>query len=92
MKLIDFVNEIEELDEELIIFLHDRNDSNSDIILAYGEDGDRGEKIYNERKYYYLLEIFLAKEFINDWVESLNYMPSSEDIAKRLYEYAINDA
>jgi hypothetical protein len=36
--------------------------------------------------------VFLAKEFISDWIDSLDYSPSQEDVAKRLYEYGINDA
>ncbi len=44
------------------------------------------------RKYYYLLEVFLAKEFVDDWVASLDYEPTKEEKAKRLYNYAINDA
>ena len=68
------------------------DDYKSDIILEYPEDDDNGIKIENGNKYYYLLEVFLAKEFIIDWIDSLNYSPSQDEIAKRLYEYGINDA
>lgn len=92
MKLIDIVNSIEDIDEELIIFQENRGDYNSDVILSTGEKGDEGVKVENGKKYYYLIEVFLAKEFITDWVQSLSYSPSSAEMAKRLYEYAINDA
>lgn len=92
MNLIDLISKIDEVDEDLIIFLKDMNDYKSDIILSYPEDGDNGIKIENGDKYYYLLEVFLAKEFIPDWIDSLDYSPSQEKIAKRLYEYGINDA
>lgn len=92
MKLIDVVEKIENLEEELIIFQENRDDYNSDIILSNGEEDDEGVKVENGKKFYYLIEIFLAKEFIRDWIQSLSYSPSPDEIAKRLYDYAINDA
>ncbi|WBV56479.1 hypothetical protein PFY10_20030 [Chryseobacterium daecheongense] len=92
MNLIDLIAKINEIDEDLIIFLKDIEDYKSDIILSYAEDGDNGINEENGDKYFYLLEVFLAKEFIADWVESLDYSPSTEEIAQRLYEYGINDA
>jgi len=92
MKLTDLVLEIEGLDEDAIIFQEDINNYESDIILSYSEDGDGGIKTENGRKYYYLLEVFLAKEFVNDWLSSLSHVPTTNEIAKRLYEYAVNDA
>ncbi|WP_326981992.1 hypothetical protein VUJ46_17440 [Chryseobacterium sp. MYb264] len=92
MNLIDLINQIDNIDEDSIIFLKNMNDYKSDLILSYPEDGDNGIKIENGDKYFYLLEVFLAKEFIADWINSLNYAPSLEDIAKRLYEYGLNDA
>ncbi|TLX24658.1 hypothetical protein FE904_14900 [Chryseobacterium indologenes] len=92
MNLIDLIGQINDIDEDLIIFLKNMNDYKSDLILAYPEDGDNGIKIENGNKYYYLLEVFLAQEFVSDWVASLDHSPSQEEIAKRLYEYGINDA
>ena len=92
MKLVDLIEDIENVNEELIIFQEDMENFNSDIILAFGEEGDEGVKEENGKKYHYLIEVFLAKEFIEDWVASLDYSPNSNEMAKRLHEYAINDA
>lgn len=92
MKLIDLIKDIENLDQEAIIFQEDRENPNSDIILAYAEKGDDGVKEEDGKKYYYLIEVFLAKEFVDDWEASIDYEPSIEEKAKRLYDYAINDA
>ena len=92
MKLIDVVENIDKFSDELIIFQKDRNNYNSDIILAIPEEGDEGIKNEGGIKYFYLLEVFLAKEFIKDWLKSLDYLPSSNETAERLYLYAINDA
>ncbi|MXS71925.1 hypothetical protein GSF70_11930 [Flavobacteriaceae bacterium W22] len=92
MNLIDLINGINDVDEDSIIFMENINDYKSEIILSYPEDGDNGIKIERGKKFNYLIEIFLAKEFIEDWINSLNYTPSKDEIAKRLYEYGINDA
>jgi hypothetical protein len=92
MKLIDFIERMDSVDEELIIFQENRDDFNSDIIVSKGKEGDGGIKIENDKKYYYLIEVFLAKEFIADWIQSLDYSPGQAEIAKRLYDYSMNDA
>lgn len=92
MTVIDLISNINEVDEDAIIFLEDLNDYKSDLILSYPEDGDNGVKKENDITYYYLIEVFLAKEFISEWINSLSRSPSNDDIAKRLYEYGINDA
>ena len=92
MNLVDFVNSIESVDEDSIIFQEDREIFESNTILGLAEEGDGGVKEEGGKKFYYLIEVYLAKEFINDWIESINYKATPEDIAKRLYDYAINDA
>jgi hypothetical protein len=92
MKLIDVIRDIDNLDEELIIFHVSKEDFTSDVILSYAEEGDNGVKQEDGINYYYLLEVFLAKEFIEDWKNSLNYEPSEQEVAKRLFKYGINDA
>jgi hypothetical protein len=92
MKLINLVKTLENVDQEAIIFQENRENPNSDIILSFAEEGDEGVKQEAGRKYYYLIEVFLAKEFIDDWEASLDYKPTLEETAKRLYDYAINDA
>ena len=42
--------------------------------------------------YCYLIELYLAKEFIEEWAASLDYIPTIDEKARRIYEYAINDA
>jgi hypothetical protein len=92
MKLVDLVKDLENIEEDTIIFLEDKGNYNSDILLSYEEEGDEGVKENDGKKYYYLIEVFLIKEFMEDWAASLGYKPSIDDKAKRLYEYAINDA
>ncbi len=92
MKLTDLIKDIENIDQEAIIFQENMDNPNSDIILSFAEEGDEGIKEVEGRKYYYLIEVFLAKEFIEDWEASLNYNPTIKEKAERLHDYAINDA
>ena len=91
MKLIDLINDIESIEEDKIIFQEDLGNPNSDVILSFAE-GDGGPIELNGTNYFYLIEVFLAKEFLEDWEHSLGYVPSLEEKAKRLHDYAINDA
>lgn len=92
MNLIELIESLNTIDEELIIFIENKDDPNSDIILSNGEVGDNGIKIEHGKRFYYLIEIFLAKEFIDDYIGSLDYSPDQKEIAKRLYDYSVNDA
>lgn len=92
MKLTNLIKDIENIDQEAIIFQEDRENPNSDIIISFAEEVDEGIKEVEGRKYYYLIEVFLAKEFLENWEASLDYRPTLEHKTKRLYDYAINDA
>ena len=92
MNLVEILENIETIDEELIIFQQDKNDCNSDVILANAEIDDDGLKNENGRTYHYLLEVLLAKEFIEEWTQNLSYVSTPNDIAVRLHYYVRNDA
>lgn len=80
MKLVNVVSTIDSIGDDYIIFQEDIEKFDSNVLLSYAEDG--GIKENNGRKYHYLIEVFLAKEFIIDWIQSLNYKPSNDEIAK----------
>ncbi len=92
MNLEKFIRDINEVDESLIIFQKDKLSLDSEIALLDGEGGENGVIIKDGAKYLYLLEVFIAKEFIEDWKNSLKFKPTDSEIAQRLFEYAINDA
>jgi hypothetical protein len=92
MNLEKFIRELNEVDEDLIIFQKDKLSIDSEIALLNGEGGENGVIIKDGAKYLYLLEVFIAKEFIADWKSSLKSTPTDSEIALRLFEFAINDA
>lgn len=92
MKLKELIREINNVDEDLIIFQENLSDPESNIILSYGVEGDNGIKNENGKMYYYLIEVFLAKDFINEWSQSDVRLQDDEVIAQSLFQYAIKDA
>ena len=64
----------------------------SEIALFDEGDGINVILIKDGVTYHYLLKISIAKEVREDWVNSLKSKPSDGEIAKRLFEYAVNDA
>jgi hypothetical protein len=87
------IKEIDDIDEDLVIFQKDKLSIESELaLLAREENGGTVKTVKNGIEYFYLLEIFIAKEFIEGWIESMNKKPSDKEIAERLFAYAINDA
>ncbi|AWG24399.1 hypothetical protein [Flavobacterium kingsejongi] len=80
MKLVNVVSTIDSIEDDYIIFQEDIEKFDSNVLLSYAEDGEIKEN--NRRKYHYLIEVFLAKEFIIDWIQSLNYKLRNDEIAK----------
>ncbi|MBX7061115.1 MAG: hypothetical protein K1X52_05600 [Pyrinomonadaceae bacterium] len=92
MKLVDAVREIETLDEDLIIFIKDMADQDSNILLSAGNENGRGAVLFQGVKYHYLIEVFLAREFVQALIEDANRELDYSTIAQRLFDYAVNDA
>jgi hypothetical protein len=92
MKMIDFIENIQAINDDLIIFQEVKNDFNSDIILINKESSKDWIKKENDKQYHYLIEVFLAKEFVEDFIKGSEHTRDKNEVAKRLYEYAINDA
>jgi hypothetical protein len=91
MKLIDVIKAIDSFDDELTIYASEpwRNDS---LAIVDMEADDGLPQLAKEKGLTYFLEVFVALEFMEDWLASLKKRPSDEDICMRLIEYAINDA
>lgn len=90
MKLFDLVDDFKNLDDDLMIYQDNLDDYSSDIVLAHGQEEDDGVKIVENKKFYYLIEVFLAKEFIEEWIATKG--TDSDAMMKRLHSYAVNDA
>jgi hypothetical protein len=91
MTLEYLVANIDEFDEELIIFQKDELSIDSEVVL-FEQDKDDTVRIKDGITYVYFSEFFIAKEFIEDWTNSLDFKPTAREIALRLLQYAVYDA
>ena len=92
MTLNEFIDQIDSFDEEYTIYVKKPWKPDSETIIAAepieGGIPEDAVKINAE----YFLEIFLAKEFLEGWILSVNNNPSVKEKCLRLIEYAENDA
>lgn len=92
MKLIELIPRINELDDELTIYAREPWQIDSEVILALEPEGGGLPQEAEKKKMKYFIEIFVASDFLNDWIQSLNNAPSDEERCRRLIHYAIHDA
>jgi hypothetical protein len=92
MNLESLLKTINEVDDNLIIFQKGKVRLDSEIALFDGEGVEEGILLKDGIQYHYLIEVFLAKEFIEDLASSFDTPPLGKEMAERLFEYAVNDA
>ena len=95
VKLIELVERLAELDDEDTIYASEPWTEDSDAMVGL-EDQDRkpfGIPIEAaEAGMAYFIEAFIAREFVEAWIASLDEKPTLAAICQRLIQYAINDA
>ncbi|MGG9961724.1 hypothetical protein [Ferruginibacter sp. SUN106] len=92
MTLEDFIESRNEVDENLIIFQVEELNINSEIALFEMPDEESFEIVRNDIRYVYLIEVFIAKEFISGWLNNIGYKPTQQEMTQTLFDYSINDA
>jgi hypothetical protein len=90
MKLIEAVQQLETLDGDLTIYARHPWTPLSDTELAV--EGSEEEKKAKAEGLRYFLEVFIAREFVEDWKPTQKKPPTDEQSCARLIEYATNDA
>lgn len=92
MTLIDVINQLGYLNNDDTIYAEKPWTPDSEVVIeTEPDDGgvpDQAGKMNAE----YFIEIFLAKEFLEGWLSSLDQKPSLKDQCSRLIKYAENDA
>lgn len=92
MNLLELVRTLSTQNDEAVIYIEDPNDKNSEIILIAEAEESTEPIVIGDKTYYYLIEVFLAKEFIEDWLLTLEGKPTDIQIVDRLHQYVVNDA
>lgn len=90
--LNDIINQLDNFDSDDTLYVKKAWKPDSEVVVAAEPDdggvSDQAAKINAE----YFIEIFLAIEFLEDWLSNLNQKPSAQDRYLLLIQYAINDA
>ncbi len=92
MKLIEAVEQLENLDEESTIYAAEPWTVDSNALVAREPDQGGLPPDAETLGLKYFLEVFIARDFIQDWTANLDDEPASEAKCARLIEYAIKDA
>ena len=92
MKLIEAVEQLENLDQESTIYASEPWGAESRALVAPEPDEGGLPPDAETLGLRYFLEVFIARDFIQDWTASLDYEPKLEAKCARLIEYAIKDA
>jgi hypothetical protein len=90
MTLIDAVRQIGALDGDLAIYAQHPWNPNSDARLAI--EGSEEEAKAKAAGLRYFIEVFIARDFLEDWRASIKKPVSDVECCERLVEYATNDA
>ena len=92
MKLADAVRDIDTFDKEQTIYAAKPWTMDSAAIVAKEPDDGGLPPQAKEQQMAYFLEVFIANDFLNDWVPTLPQSATLEQKCRRIIEYAINDA
>ena len=90
MNLIDVVQQLATLDSEQTIYARLPWSPLSEAKVAL--EGSEEEKKIRAEGLSYFLEIFVARDFTDDWRKKQMRAPTVDQSCSRLIEYATNDA
>jgi len=92
MTLLEAVALIESLDQEGTIYAEEPWTTDSSVLVL--SEADEKEVVPEAERSHlaYFIEVFLAREFIDDWALSRSVLPSLREKCERLIAYARTDA
>lgn len=91
-RLGDVVEKLAAFDSEDTIYAAEPWTEQSEAMVAREPDRGGLPSEVSDAGMKYFLEIGIAKEFIEDWLGSLEEQPTPSSICRRLISYALNDA
>lgn len=93
MTLLDAIRHLDSFDPELTIYAAAPWNADSEVIIAREPDAPGSMPWAVEgRGLRYFLEVFIARDFLEDWKNSLGREPTIEEKCTRLVQYATRDA
>jgi len=92
MTLLDVIRDLESFDNEGIICATKPWTESSQAIVVVEPQARRIPAEAEKLGMNYLLDVFIAREFLNDWIANLNIEPTLQQKCARIIKYAITDA
>ena len=92
MTLNDIVRSLSRLDKDLTIYAQSPWSISSPAVAAVEPDAGGLPDVAQRQSLDYFIEVFIAREFLQDWVESIGRSATTEEQCERLIQYAENDA
>jgi hypothetical protein len=92
MKLRELIASLDRLNDDSAIYAMPPWTYDSAAIVAEESEDESVPVEARAQGFEYFLEVWLAKEFLEGWIETLEHAPSLEEICERLIGYAIDDA
>ena len=90
MTLIEAIKDLERHDAEATIYAAEPWAAESQAVVAF--EPEEGRVPAGAENLSYFLEIFVARDFLEDWEPTLESTPTLQERCARLVQYAINDA
>ncbi|WP_395782134.1 hypothetical protein [Aquidulcibacter sp.] len=91
-KLCDVISRLSAFDIEYTIYASAPWTDKSDAMVAKEPDAGGLPLEVSNAGLHYFLEISIAKEFVEDWIASLDEKPTPSTLCLRVIDYATNDA
>jgi hypothetical protein len=92
MTLIEVIRNLESFDNEGIICATKPWTENSKAIVVVEPQARRLPAEDAKLGMEYFLDVFIAREFLEDWTPNLDAPPSLQEECARLIQYALTDA
>jgi hypothetical protein len=90
MTLGEIIRDLEQQETEATIYAAKPWAEESQAVVAF--EPDEGGIPAGAKNLSYFLEVFVARDFLEDWEPALESPPTLQERCARLVQYAINDA
>lgn len=92
MTLLQVVGNLDSFDEDSTIYAAEPWTNRSQAIVAAEADGGDLPDEARQLGLKYFLEVFIAREFLEGWISTLDTKATVDGMTARLIEYASKDA
>lgn len=92
MKLIEIVEALDALADDATIYAAEPWTTDSPAVVDVEPESGGAPTSASEQGMTYLLEVFVARDFLHDWMAAQDKPPTLHEQCERLIRYAVDDA